>query len=236
MTTLGILFMGLLIGLRHAIETDHLAAVATLATRSRSMRQTIRLGATWGVGHTLTLFLFGSVVLWMDTVIPEPLAQGLEFAVGGMLVLLGLDVLHRLWRERVHFHLHRHEDGTVHVHAHSHRGQKQHDDAAHAHEHPQGFSLRALLVGMMHGMAGSAALILLTLQTIQDPWMGMVHILVFGLGSVVGMALVSAVIAVPMQLTDRRLTWAHGMFQALIGLFTTATGLWVMASLWPEMF
>ena len=227
MTILSILLMSLLIGMRHALESDHLAAVASLATRSPSLRQTVRLGATWGLGHTLTLFLFGSVVLWMDTVMPERLAHWLEFAVGLMLVGLGIDVLHRLWRERVHFHVHRHNDGTVHFHAHSHQGQRAHGPEAHRHEHPQGFPLRALLVGLVHGMAGSAALILLTLQTLHDPWLGMLYMLVFGIGSILGMAAVSVVIAWPLKATGRRLTWAHNGLQATIGLFTLGSGLWI---------
>ncbi len=227
MTILSILLMSLLIGMRHALESDHLAAVASLATRSPSLRQTVRLGATWGLGHTLALFLFGSVVLWMDTVMPERLAHWLEFAVGLMLVGLGIDVLRRLWRERVHFHVHRHSDGTVHFHAHSHQGQRAHDTDAHRHEHPQGFPLRALLVGLVHGMAGSAALILLTLQTLHDPWLGMLYMLVFGIGSILGMAAVSVVIAWPLKATGRRLTWAHNGLQATIGLFTLGSGLWI---------
>ncbi|HIE56019.1 MAG TPA: urease accessory protein [Chromatiaceae bacterium] len=224
---LSLLLMSLLIGVRHALESDHLAAVASLATRSPSLRQTVRLGATWGLGHTLTLFLFGSVVLWMDTVMPERLAHWLEFAVGLMLVGLGIDVLRRLWKERVHYHVHRHNDGTVHFHAHSHGGQRAHDRDAHRHEHPQGFPLRALLVGLVHGMAGSAALILLTLQTLHDPWLGMLYMLVFGIGSILGMAAVSVVIAWPLKATGRRLTWAHNGLQATIGLFTLGSGLWI---------
>ncbi len=227
MTILSVLLMSLLIGMRHALESDHLAAVASLATRSPSLRQTVRLGATWGLGHTLALFLFGSVVLWMDTVMPEHLAHWLEFAVGLMLVGLGIDVLRRLWKERVHYHVHRHNDGTVHFHAHSHQGQRAHDPDAHRHEHPQGFPLRALLVGLVHGMAGSAALILLTLQTLHDPWLGMLYMLVFGIGSILGMAAVSVVIAWPLKATGRRLTWAHNGLQATIGLFTLGSGLWI---------
>ncbi len=225
MTTLGILLASLLIGMRHALETDHLAAVASLATRSHSLAHTIRLGATWGIGHTITLFLFGSIVIWMDTLMPESLAHGLEFAVGIMLILLGADVLRRLHRDRVHIHIHRHADGTVHLHAHSHAPSEPHDPEAHHHEHPQGLPLRALLVGMVHGMAGSAALILLTLQTIRDPILGMLYMLVFGLGSVLGMALVSAVITLPLHLGSRHLTRLGSTLQLGIGLFTLGTGI-----------
>ncbi len=225
MTTIwGLLFMSLLIGMRHALETDHLAAVAALATRTDSLRRTVQLGATWGVGHTLTLFLFGSVVIWMDRVMPEPLARGLEFAVGLMLIVLGADVLRRLRRDRVHFHVHRHEDGTVHFHAHRHEPGEIHDPERHHHGHRRDVPWRALIVGMVHGMAGSAALILLTLQTIEDPLLGMAYMLVFGIGSILGMALMSVVIAVPLRLTERRLNRLYGILQLAIGVFSLGMG------------
>ncbi|OQX43499.1 MAG: urease accessory protein, partial [Candidatus Sedimenticola endophacoides] len=136
----GLLLFGLLIGMRHALEADHLAAVASLVSRRQSLAETLRQGGAWGLGHTLTLFLFGSVVIFMDTVMPERLAAGLELAVGFMLVLLGADVLRRVVRERVHFHVHRH-GGERHFHAHSHAGEARaaHDPERHHHPHPQGF-------------------------------------------------------------------------------------------------
>ena len=135
---LSLLLMGFLLGMRHSLEADHLAAVATLATRSRGLRDSLRQGAAWGLGHTITLVLFGSVVLWMEAVMPRALVQGLELAVGAMLIVLGAEVLWRLLRERVHFHLHRHADGQAHFHAHSHAGDaRPHDAAAHHHGHPR---------------------------------------------------------------------------------------------------
>ena len=165
-TALSILVVGLLLGMKHATEADHLAAVATLATRQGSLGQTLRQGVAWGVGHTLTLMLFGGVVLLLGQAISPDLEQALETAVGVMLVLLGADVLRRLIRDRIHFHVHRHRGDTVHVHAHSHRGEGRHEDSAHRHAHPKRWPIRALAVGMMHGLAGSAALVVLTLETI----------------------------------------------------------------------
>ena len=109
--SISLLSLGFLLGMRHALESDHVAAVASLATRSRSMGDTLRQGAVWGAGHTLTLFIFGSLVLLLDTVIPETLARVLEFMVGLMLIGLGIDVLRRQLSERIHFHVHRHADG-----------------------------------------------------------------------------------------------------------------------------
>jgi len=222
---LTLLSLGFIIGLRHAMETDHVAAVASIATRSQSVTNTIRQGAFWGVGHTLTLFLFGSLVLLMDAVIPETLAAALEFMVGVMLLGLGIDVLRRLLRDRIHFHRHHHADGTLHLHAHSHAGDQGHP-ALHDHVHnsPHTIPLRALLVGMMHGMAGSAALILLTLQTVHSPLAGLAYIAFFGIGSIAGMALMSLIIAVPLRYSATSLTRMHNGLQAAIGIITIAIG------------
>ncbi|MGH8516794.1 MAG: urease accessory protein [Panacagrimonas sp.] len=222
---ISILLLGLLLGMKHAIEADHVAALATLATRSQSLAQTVKLGAVWGLGHTLTLLLFGSLVLALDLVMPERLAQALEFAVGIMLVLLGLDVLRRIAGERVHFHIHRHAESIVHLHAHSHAGDTApHNPEHHEHGHPRALRLRALLVGMMHGMAGSAALILLTLETVVSPGVGLLYIALFGLGSILGMALLSVVIAIPLRYSESGLTLAHNTLKTLVGLATVALG------------
>lgn len=218
-----VIFLGFLIGMQHAMEADHVAAVASLATRSRSLGQTARQGAAWGAGHALTLFLFGGLVLVMDTLVPEHFAQGLELAVGFMLILLGLDVLRRLLRDRIHFHQHRH-GSTVHFHAHSHKQRQAHADDPHQHEHVEAFPLRALLVGMMHGMAGSAALIILTLNSVLSVAQGIVYIALFGVGSILGMALLAAVISLPLRYSSRSFTWAHNGLKAAVGLVTIAVG------------
>ncbi len=227
---ISLLALGFLIGLRHALEADHVAAVASLASETRSLGQAARHGAVWGLGHTLTLFAFGSVVILMDTVVPERLAHWLEMAVAVMLVLLGADVLRRLIRDKVHFHFHRHGDETVHFHAHSHRGERHHDPVRHRHAHPAGFPFRALVVGLVHGMAGSAALVLLTLETIDSPWMGLVYIALFGLGSMAGMAVLSVAIAFPLRRSARGLTWLHNGLRAAVGAATVGLGLFTIAS------
>jgi ABC-type nickel/cobalt efflux system permease component RcnA len=222
--SLSLLLLGFLIGMRHAVEADHVAAVSSLATRAHSVRDTIRQGTAWGIGHTLTLFGIGTLVILLDTLVPERVATILELLVGIMLVGLGADVLRRLVRDRVHFHLHHHGDGTTHFHAHSHAGETAHDPSRHEHRHPSRLPLRALLVGLMHGMAGSAALILLTLQTVASPWTGLLYIALFGLGSTLGMALLSAAIALPLRYSARRVTWLHQGLQAAVGLTTIAIG------------
>lgn len=210
--------------MRHALESDHVAAVASLASRRPSFRHAVLQGAVWGLGHTITLFVACSAVLFLDRAMPERLAHALEAAVGVMLIALGIDVLRRLWRDRIHFHVHRHADGTVHFHAHSHKGETYHDPRHHRHEHPEGFPLRALCVGAMHGLAGSAALILLTLESAPSPAIGLVYVALFGIGSIAGMALLSAAIAVPLQWSARSVTWLHNGLQGAVGVVTITIG------------
>jgi high-affinity nickel permease len=224
MTALSVLVVGLLLGMKHATEADHLAAVATLATRQSSLAQTLRQGLAWGVGHTLTLLLFGGAVLLLDQAISPALEQVLETAVGMMLFILGADVLRRLARDRIHFHVHRHEPHTAHVHAHSHRGEGAHAESAHRHTHAGRWPLRALVVGMMHGLAGSAALVLLTLRTVPSLGLGVGYIALFGVGSIAGMALLSVVIAVPLRLSSAYLTRLHHAMAALVGVFSCVLG------------
>jgi ABC-type nickel/cobalt efflux system permease component RcnA len=232
------LFLGLLLGLRHSLEADHLAAVASLATRSRSFRSTVIQGVAWGFGHTLTLLAVGGACLLLRATIPERVAQGLEAAVGVMLLFLGADVLWRWRRRRIHVHLHRHADGTVHLHAHGHAGaadgqhrsRAQPPHGAHPHEHPhaRGLPLRALLVGLVHGLAGSAALLLLTLSTLSSVWLGLVYIAVFGAGSILGMAVLSAILAFPLHRPERGLAGWHDGLEVVIGVTTLMIGAWVL--------
>lgn len=218
-----ILILGFFIGMRHALEADHIAAVASLATRTHSTRQAVLQGTVWGLGHTITLFFVCSAALFLGTVVPEHLARSLEMAVGVMLILLGIDVVLRMWRARVHFHFHQHRDGTAHFHAHSHAGDSEPYTAHHEHEHPRHFPTRALCVGLMHGLAGSAALMLVTLGTVASPMTGLIYVALFGLGSIGGMAMLSATISVPLRST-RRFTWLHNGAKATVGLATVVIG------------
>ncbi len=245
MTFASVLMVGFLLGLKHATEADHLAAVATLATQRHSAWGALRQGAAWGIGHTCTLMAFGGLVLALGRAVPPRLEAGLELLVGVMLVWLGVDVLVRLRRNRIHFHAHSHGVG-VHFHAHSHAGEKPPTDLTgalfqpvadhghavldHQHAHPAGLPRRALLVGMMHGLAGSAALVILSLQAVPSASLGLLYILVFGLGSMLGMALLSCVIALPLRMTGTVLTGLHGGLTAAVGLFSCGLGLLVIGA------
>lgn len=221
---LGILGLGFLLGMQHALEADHLAAVSSIAARRDDVADIVKHGLTWGIGHTLTLFVFAGAALVLDQAIPEHLERRVETAVGVMLVGLGAHVLWRLWRDRVHFHRHRHHDGTVHLHAHSHPGETMnHDRASHSHAH--GVRWRTLLVGLMHGMAGSAALLVLTVAQAPSAAVGLGYVALFGIGSMIGMGALSTVIAVPLALSARWLTWANRGLQAAVGSVTMAIGI-----------
>jgi high-affinity nickel permease len=220
----GILGLGFLLGMQHALEADHIAAVSSIAARRTHVGDIVRHGLTWGLGHTLTLFVFAGAAIVLGHAIPEHFARPVETAVGIMLVGLGAHVLWRLWRDRVHFHKHSHGDGTVHIHAHSHA----HETVPHAravHEHAHGFRWRTLLVGLMHGMAGSAALLVLTVSQASSPVAGLAYVALFGIGSMIGMGALSTVIAVPLAVSARWLTWANSGLQGAVGIVTVAIGI-----------
>jgi high-affinity nickel permease len=219
----GILGIGFLLGMRHALEADHIAAVSSIAARRTDVRDIVKHGLTWGLGHTLTLFVFAGAAILLGRAVPEHLARPLETAVGIMLVGLGANVLWQLWRDRVRYHQHGHGDGMEHTHVHSHVNEAiPHRKSAHLHQH--GFRWRSLLVGLMHGMAGSAALLVLAASQVENPAYAMFYVLLFGIGSMLGMGVLSVVIAVPLAVSARWLTWANRGLQGVVGAVTLAIG------------
>lgn len=226
MTLANTLLLGFLIGLKHALEADHIAAVASLASKTTSIKEGLALGTTWGLGHTITLFTFGSIVLIFDKMISEQLALTLEFFVGCMLVFMGGAVIKEIIKKRIHLHMHRHSNGVTHLHFHSHaQDSAEHQASPHQHTHPQQFSIRALLVGMMHGMAGSAALILLTLDSVSTIGARLVYILLFGVGSIFGMVLLSLMIMIPLRHSEYAANRTYQGLQVCIGLATLLIGM-----------
>ncbi len=225
-----ILFLGLLIGMQHAMEADHIAAVSSIVSGERSARRVVRHGVVWGIGHSLTIMLFAGGAIWFGMAIGHALAAALEIGVGAMLVLLGAHVIYRVVRDRVHFHVHRHAGGAVHVHAHSHRGERgRHDPNAHDHEH--GFPLRTLLVGLMHGMAGSAALLVLSAAAAGPAVLSMSQVAAFAIGSILGMTILSAAISIPLARSAQFLTGTRYALEGAIGLGTVGLGAWTIYAL-----
>jgi len=207
----GFLALGFLLGMQHALEADHLAAIGAMAAgRKNSKLGLVLRGAAWGVGHTITLLAICAAVILLGLTLTDRVAATFEFAVGVMLVLLGLDVLRRMRAKRVHFHVHSHGDGRPHLHAHGHAGAAaSHAADPHDHRHPQGFPMRALAVGLMHGAAGSAGLLALIVAATRDPLVAVVYVAIFGVGSILGMATLSFVAAWPLGFAERGAKWLY---------------------------
>jgi ABC-type nickel/cobalt efflux system permease component RcnA len=228
---LSILSLGFLVGMHHALEPDHVAAVSSIAARQSKLEGVVKHGLTWGLGHTITLFAFAGAAIILGHAIPDTLAGRLEAVVGIVLIILGTNLLWRLWHERIHFHAHRHGSDVVHFHAHRHAPSPFGSDSPHHqqdHEHEHGFRWRSLLVGLVHGMAGSAALLVLAVSQVANPWLGLAYILVFGIGSMIGMGALAMVIAIPLSLSARFLTWANRGLQFVIGILTIGIGGWAL--------
>jgi high-affinity nickel permease len=216
--------LGLLLGLRHALDADHVAAVSTLVSRERGLVRSCLLGAFWGAGHTLALLGAGIAVIAFKLTITPGVEEALERMVGLVLVLLGGHVLVRaLGGLRVHGHEHTH-DGVAHRHAHLHVGSS---DAAHVHLIKLGG--RPFVVGLLHGLAGSAALTLLVLGTIPSPIGALAYIVVFGVGSTAGMLLLSGLVGLPVALAAHRAHRLQTAIQVVAGIGSAALGVWMLA-------
>ncbi len=226
MTLLSVLPLSLLVGMAHALEADHLAAVSNMLTLNGSRAALARRGMFWGIGHTIALFAACSVVMILGLAISEGLQASFELVVGLMIVLLASQTLWRLYRDRVHAHVHDH-DGTRHLHLHSHSGEAMvHAASPHRHEH-SATDLKTLAVGVVHGTAGSGALLVLAVSATQSLWQAMAYFAVFGVGSMLGMAAVSAVASVALSWAQQCATWLRNGVIGAIG----ATGVWIGGSL-----
>jgi ABC-type nickel/cobalt efflux system permease component RcnA len=194
------LTVGFLIGVRHAFDADHLAAVATLLVGSSSHRQSLKVGAAWGLGHALMLLAASLLVLVYGQSRHEQLAPYFEMLVAVLLIVLGVDVIRRVMAARLHLHGHRHDEETYHYHFHAHEAHEDHDRDRHEHVHPTPPTvLRAMLVGLVHGLAGSAALLVLSVGAAPGVITAVLYICAFGLGSMLGMAAVTVSVAWPLR-------------------------------------
>ena len=229
-----VLGLGLFLGLKHATDADHIVAVTTFVSESRSLWRSCGIGIFWGIGHTLSLALAGLVVIVFKISIPKWFEARLEFLVAVMLIALGARVLIRTMRGRIelHGHPHLHSGAILHSHWHIHTGGEQH---AHDHTGWTHIGLRPLLVGMVHGAAGSAALMLLVLSTIRSPLEAFVYIVVFGFGSVLGMLLISCLLALPLHWAKERLAISYKPIQMTAGLFSCLFGLYLGIEIWSSM-
>jgi hypothetical protein len=237
------LLLGFALGLRHATDVDHIVAVAGLLDRSatRTPRAAATLGALWGLGHMTAVLIAGGIVIALRVAIPAWLEWLLELAVAFVLVGLGARILLNCFRGRYHFHRHTHGP-LPHSHLHFHQqGMPPYDHSSHLHVRPLGAAwLRnrtPVLLGAVHGLAGSAALALLVLATIPSRLFGALYLLAFGSGALLGMAAFSAILSWPLARAGRSDTWltrvrfAAGAANAALGAFFIYRA--VQPSSWP---
>jgi len=186
------LVLGCTLGVAHACDPDHLVAVGTLTAESKNARQASVLGMIWGVGHTIALALIGGLVLNMKWTVPDQFSIAMEAIVGLMIVILGANLFWRSFQTlTIHSHHHSH-DGTTHAHVHIHG-----PDMRTHHHHGGGSKIKILGVGLAHGLAGSAALSLTVMSTSPSTLLGIMYIVVFGLGSIGGMLVMSTLLSIP---------------------------------------
>jgi ABC-type nickel/cobalt efflux system permease component RcnA len=252
-----LLFLGFFLGMRHATDADHVVAIATIVSRQRTLRGSALIGGAWGVGHTLTILVVGGAIILFGVVIPARVGLAMEFAVGIMLVLLGLLTLTgigRVIREAAgagtalsgHLHAHNH---TAHLYPHDHA--HAHGDYVHQHAHGHGADdhghrddqtplaridgrlgglslyqwLRPLVVGIVHGLAGSAAVALLVLAAVRDPTWAMAYLLLFGAGTIIGMMVITTALAAPFAFSRTRLPRFNWQLRVASGLISFGFGL-----------
>jgi sulfite exporter TauE/SafE len=200
--------LGFALGLKHATEADHLAAVSTIVSQRPSLWESARVGALWGLGHTSSLFVAGLLVIVLGVTIPERVANVLEFCVALMIIMLGTRLLYLTLRKSpsVHVHAHTH-GGKPHFHLHFHRSLDAHPVVqTHEGSHSGLSGWRTFFVGVLHGLAGSAALTLLVLTEVMrngSPVLGLSYLLIFGTGSIAGMLIMSSLIGLPFVLSSR---------------------------------
>jgi len=241
--------LGFFLGMRHATDPDHVIAVTTIVSRYRKISHAAMIGAFWGLGHTFTILLVGSGIILFGWVIPTRVGLSMEFSVGLMLILLGVLNLTGMlqWITNTfspgigisgaaHSHPHSHGD---YVHTHPH----QHEPETHPHASEQtplswfdrhfgrlGFYqvARPLIVGLVHGLAGSAAVALLVLTTIRNPKWAVVYLLVFGIGTIAGMMLITGATVLPFAYADIRFSRLNRGMRIASGLISVAFGLFIV--------
>lgn len=217
--------VGFVLGLRHALDPDHVVAVSTIVSERAGLRRSSLVGTLWGLGHALSLGLAGGLIVVLKLNVPAAVAAALEAIVAAMLMGLGLLALRNALRYRLHAHSHAHGDDT-HVHFHSHGPG---DPLSHTHRHVLAGGLKPFVVGLVHGLAGSAALALLALATAPSLLAGLGYIAMLGAGSVLGMLTLSVLLALPLTLLEARYAALQRWVQLAAGAASLLLGMWLLA-------
>ena len=245
---LAIALLGLMLGMRHATDPDHVIAVTTILSREHRLSAATRIGVVWGLGHTLTVLLVGAAIIIFKIAIPARLGLAMEFAVAIVLILLGVGAAAGLVRNAatrmrgassrddtliVHAHAHAH-DGAMHEHPHVHAS--AHQESHHDHRIPAEalppFAarrplIRSFAVGLVHGLAGSAAIALLVLSAIPNPLWATLYLAIFCVGTIVGMGLITTAIATPFMVASHRASWIRQTLVTGSGLLSFGFGLFL---------
>ncbi len=220
--------LGFVLGLRHALDPDHVVAVSTIVSGEPNWRRSSLIGGFWGLGHATSLLTLGGLIVALRINITELAASRLEIIVSVMLVGLGLYAI-RAARAgfRLHAHPHRHDqEGREHVHVHAHQ---PHAKPVHQHAHTLKFGLRPYLIGLVHGVAGSGGLALLVMATAKTPTAGFLYMGALAFGAMVGMGILSALLTLPLAALRTRYETLHLRFQMLSGVCSVAFGLWLFS-------
>lgn len=221
---------GTVLGARHALEPDHLAAVSTMAAHGRSRADVLRVSAAWGAGHASLIAIAGILITWFGWEIPRNLAGRADTLVGLALILVGAWTLAGVRRDRIHLHPHIHGGHPPHAHFHVHPHGRGHD----VHPHPPEWLRRpatAYAVGTLHGMAGSGAAVALAVLVAPSRTAAVVYLLSFGLGSLLGMAAVGAFALWPIIRVSSRAVRARQLVKGLAGMTSVIVGLLLAANL-----
>lgn len=232
-TLLPIAALGFFLGIRHATDPDHVIAVSTIVSREGRVQAAALIGVLWGIGHTFTILVVGGAIVLFEVVIPARVGLTMELTVALMLVCLGVATVIGILRPRGHHHVH-----GDYVHAHPH-GHPRTDHGHGEQETPLGrldrrlgrlglyHAVRPFVVGVVHGLAGSAAVALLVVATIHEAALALAYLLVFGLGTIVGMMLITVAIALPFAYTARRLLGVNRSLALAAGVLSVAFGLFL---------
>ena len=232
MTTLlwSALVLGFILGLRHALDPDHVVAVTTIVSTEPDWKRSSLIGSFWGLGHATSLLTLGGLIVALRINVTELAASRMEIIVSVMLVGLGVYAM-RSARDgfRLHAHKHTHDDAAAgapkeHIHLHVHEG---HAQPVHQHAHPLRFGLRPYAIGLVHGVAGSGGLALLVMATAKTAAAGLLYMAALAFGALVGMGILSGLLTLPLSALRARYATLHLRFQLLSGAGSVAFGLWL---------